>query len=94
MGYVTVMVFTKNDTFELIGEKNIELTVNEEYKEQGVKIISFGKDIKDKIEIESNVDTSKEGEYTVIYTVKSIFKYKDVKKVRYISVTNGSDVNE
>ena len=93
-GYATVMVFTRNDTFELNGEKSIVLKVNQEYKEEGVNIISFGKNIKDKVEIESNVDTSKEGEYTVVYTVKSIFKYKDVKRVRYVSVQNGSDTNE
>ena len=92
-GYFSMNHLTKNDTFELVGEKNITLTLNQEYIEQGVNVIAFGKDLKDKVVIESNLDTSKEGEYTIIYTINDSFKYKDVKRIRYISVVNGSDNN-
>ena len=91
-GYATSLLLTKNDKFELIGEKNMILNLNETYNEQGASAISFGKNLGDKINIESNVDTSKEGEYVVIYTVKSL-KYKDIKRVRYVTVKAG-DVNE
>lgn len=90
-GYFTVNILTKNDTFELIGEKNITLNLNQEYSEQGVKVISFGKNLNDKVEIASDLDTSKEGEYTIIYTIKDSYKYKNIKRVRYVSVRNGSD---
>ena len=92
MGYVVSSIFTRNDTFELIGDKEITLNLNEEYKEEGVKVISFGIDLKDKITIESNLNTSIEGEYIIVYTVKSL-KYKDIKRVRYVTVVNGSDNN-
>lgn len=94
IGYFTVNQLTKNDTFALIGEKNITINLNENYIEQGVTAISFGKDLKDKVIIQSNVDTTTEGEYTVIYTINSSFKYKNIKRVRYVTVTNGSDANE
>lgn len=93
-GYGLTMFMTKDDTFELIGDKNITLNLNEEYKEQGVEAISFGKDLKDNIIIDSNVDTTKEGEYTVVYSIKSSLKYKNIKRVRYVSVVIGSDNHE
>lgn len=93
IGYGGSLLLTKNDTFELIGEKNITLNVNEIYNDSGVKVISYGKDLTDKVHIDSDLDLTKEGEYTIIYTVKSI-KYKDIKRVRYITVRNGSDGNE
>ena len=94
VGYFGIQQLTKDDTFEIIGDKNITLKVNEEYVEPGANAIQFGKDMKENIQIESNVDTTTEGEYTVIYTVKSSFKYKNIKRVRYVTVTNGSDNNE
>lgn len=93
-GYAAIFMFTQNDTFEIVGDKNITLNLNQEYIEQGAKAISFSKDISQNIKIETDLDISKEGEYTVIYTVKDSFKYKDIKRVRYVTVTNGSDTNE
>jgi len=94
IGFTIITLITKNDTFELIGDKTITLNVNDEYVEQGVKVISFNKDLKDKISIESNVNTSIEGEYTIVYTIKDSFKYKNIKRVRYVRVVMGSDNNE
>lgn len=91
-GFFVTSLVTKNDTFEIIGEKSITLTINEEYKEEGAKVISFGKEMNDKVIIESDLDITKEGEYTIIYTVKSL-KYRNIKRVRYVSVVNGSDNN-
>ena len=93
IGYFGSIWLTKNDTFELIGDKNITLNINDEYDEQSVKVISYGIDLKDKVSIDSNIDTSKEGEYRVIYTVNSL-KYKNIKRVRYITVRNGSENND
>ncbi len=94
IGYVSILVLSKNDKFEINGEKTITLNLNQEYKEEGAKAIAFGLDITDKIEIDSNLDTTKEGEYIIIYTVKSSFKYKDIKRVRYVNVVNGGENNE
>lgn len=91
-GYLSSFLLTKNDTFELIGEKSISLSLNEKYQDTGVKVISYGLNLNDKVSVDSNLDTSKEGEYRIIYTVKSL-KYKNVKRVRYITVGNGSGNN-
>ena len=94
IGYTSILMFSKNDKFEINGEKHITLNLNEEYKEQGAKAIAFGQDVTKNIEIESNLDTSSEGEYAIIYTVKSSFKYKDIQRVRYVTVINGGQNNE
>ena len=93
-GYIATKIITKNDTFELIGNKSITLNLNQEYVEQGVKVISYGKDLKERVKIESNLDLTKEGEYTIVYTIKDSYKYKDIKRVRYITIVNGSDLDE
>ena len=85
----------KNDCFEVLGEKNITLEIGENFTftEEGVKIISFGRDISDKVEIKTNIpengviDTSVEGDYYVIYTVDDI-KYGQIQKVRTITIVN------
>lgn len=94
IGYFSLNAISKNDKFEIIGEKSITLNINEEYEEQGATAIQFGKNIDGNIVIESNVDTTTEGEYMVVYTVNSSFKYKNIKRVRYITVMNGSDNHE
>ena len=94
IGYSSILILSKNDSFEINGDKTITLNINDEYKEQGAKAIEFGIDLSKNIQIESNLDTSNEGEYVVIYTVKSSFKYKNIKRVRYINVINGGDNNE
>ena len=93
-GYYTVNFLTQNDVFEIKGEKNITLNINENYIEEGVKAISFGKDFSKNVIIESTLDTSKEGTYAIIYTIKDSFKYKNIKRVRYVTIVNGSDTNE
>ncbi len=89
----------RNDTFRVRGEANYVLKVGEQdqltYKDEGVKIIEFGRDISDKVLTETNltetddgkytVDTSKEGSYYIIYTVDSP-KYGKVERIRTITV--------
>ena len=91
-GYLSSYILTKNDTFELIGEKYINLDLNQQYIDEGVEVISYGINLDKKVIIDSDLDTSKEGDYRIIYTVKS-FKYKNIKRVRFIRVGNGSDNN-
>ena len=90
-GYFINKELTKKDTFEIIGDKNITINLNEEYIEVGARAISYGKDLKDKIEIESNVDITKEGRYVVTYSVKDSFKYKNIIRVRYVTVISNGD---
>lgn len=53
----------------LIGEESLNLKLNEEYTEQGVKAFIGEKDITSDIKIDGNVDTSKPGEYKLKYTI-------------------------
>ena len=55
---------------ELIGNEEIVLNQGEKYIEPGIKAKdSNGNDVSNKVYIESNVDTSKKGEYMVIYSI-------------------------
>ncbi len=86
-----------DDGFYLKGEKEYEVPVGTPltYYDEGVKVISFGQDISDKVRVETNlveiddgeytVDTSVPGEYYIIYKVDSI-KYGDIMRVRTITV--------
>ena len=102
-GYFGCKMITKNDVFEVVGDKEIVLELNSDtiYTDPGVDCVSFGKDISDKVLVDTNmtlnhdgtytINTSVAGEYYLIYTVDSP-RYKDVQKVRVIKV--GGDANE
>ena len=55
----------------LYGDVNVFLYVGEEYQEKGYEVVDTvdGSNLKDKVTINSNVDTSKEGIYKIIYSV-------------------------
>ena len=96
-GYFTHKTITKNDCFKLLGKKEISIQIGSSftYTDEGVKILSFGRDLKDKVEIETNLtknddgtytlDTSEAGEYYMIYTVDDI-KYGKIQRVRVFIV--------
>lgn len=57
-------------TIHLNGKANIYLNVGEAYREPGyVAIDNIDGDLTDKVEVNSNVDTSKRGTYRIIYSV-------------------------
>lgn len=92
-GVFTEKIITKNDCFELVGNKSFTIAIGEDfvYEEEGYKCISFGKDLTGSVKIDTNlkkgadnkytIDTSEEGEYYMIYTVESK-KYGKIKRVR------------
>ena len=86
-GYFTVKTLTKNDTFELIGEKHITLTLGQSYQDEGAKAVFFGRDVSDEIVIENNIDFSSAGQYYIKYEYSSLF-YKNVVKYRYVTITS------
>ena len=55
----------------LLGDKNMFLYIGQEYIEPGYKVIDSidGDKLNDKVKVASNVDTSKEGIYKVVYWV-------------------------
>jgi len=78
-GYFGAQIITKNDVFEINGEKVTSLKVGDtlSYTDEGIKYISFGKDVSGSVEISTNMtkgengtftaDTAEEGEYYIIY---------------------------
>ena len=61
---------TKNPTITLFGAETVKTTLGKKYKDKGATAKdNVDGDITDKIKVKSEVDTSKEGTYKVIYTV-------------------------
>ena len=91
----------RNDGFEVVGEKDATLPKQSgegkyyEYTDKGVKIISRGKDISDRVKVETNMteidegvyrfDASEEGLYYIIYTVDDV-RFGEIRRVRTITV--------
>ena len=84
-GYFLVKTLTENDTFELIGEKYITLTLGQSYQDEGAKAVFFGKDISGEIVTENNIDYSSVGQYYIKYEYSN-FLYKDITIYRYVTI--------
>lgn len=86
-GFFVTQKITENDKFEIIANKEIEIKVGEEYIDNldEVVVISFGKDISDKVVSESNFDNSVPGQYYIKYTVNN-FRFKGIERFRIINV--------
>lgn len=85
-GYFVVQYLTKNDKFELIGEQTITLNIGETYEDEGAIAISFGRDISDRIVVETDIpenEIAEAGRYYIKYTIDDI-RYSGVVKYRYI----------
>lgn len=67
-------------SIELVGDEEINLNVGDTYKEYGAKAVdSNGNDVSSKIQVDNSVDTSKKGEYTVIYSIGNSIVIRTVK---------------
>lgn len=55
---------TRNDCFEIIGQDEIELEAKEKYFDEGVKVIEFGKDKSNKVEIETDLKINDDGSFS------------------------------
>lgn len=65
----------------LKGDQNIVLLINQNYEEQGATAIDEKEgDVTSQIKIEGNVDTSKEGDYTITYRVSDLKGNEAIKK--------------
>jgi len=84
---VVVIMLNRGDKYniELVGDERITLTIGSTYIEPGYNAYDRNNnDVSSQVKITSNVDTSKIGEYEVVYTIDGI------TKVRYIIVNEGS----
>ena len=57
--------------FKLVGDKVVELNYGEEYEEYGAIATFLGKDLD--VQIQTNIDTNKEGRYAVYYKARNMF---------------------
>lgn len=69
LGCLILKRYLETPEIELIGEKEITINLNEEYKENGVHAKLNGKEIE--TEISGEVDTSMPGEYSIKYIAKN-----------------------
>lgn len=84
-GYFFANHLTRNDKFEIVGEKTINLSFGSRYEDEGAVAISFGKDISSKIIVEDNIDYAVPGQYYIKYTVDDI-RYKGICRYRVIVI--------
>lgn len=85
----------RNDCFELIGEDYVVLELGEKYIDQGVKVISLGKDISSKVVVETDglidngdgsFSATSADRYAIIYKSNDIKygKLFTVQRIRFI----------
>lgn len=97
-------LFCKNDEFVILGTEELTITLDEKYTDEGVKIVAFCKDIKNKVIVTTNLKVDEKGDfyaeevgtYYIKYTTNelkygSIFK---IQKIRLITVVEPSETEE
>lgn len=101
-GWFGTSYLTRNDVFEVKGEKVTEYKIGDviKYTDEGINYVSFGKDLSAEYEIETNMtkssdgsytaDTSKEGTFTITYKIKS-GRCKGLTLYRAFTVMDGGD---
>lgn len=63
----------------LNGDDIIELNLCQVYEEPGATARKYGKDISDRIQITSNLDIEKPGNYTVTYSCEGMIKTREIR---------------
>jgi len=104
-GYFGIQYVSKNDCFSIIGEEEITLEIGESYADEGVKVIAFGKDDSNKVEIETNLKKDEngayyaqsEGTYYITYKVNnikygSIFKVQKIRLLHFVEPTESEEL--
>ncbi|MGN1200784.1 MAG: hypothetical protein ACI4R8_00770 [Candidatus Caccovivens sp.] len=104
VGAGTWFLICRNDTFEIVGNDNLTLTLEETYSDEGVKIIAFGKDDSENYEIETNLLVNEDGDFYSEEIGTFYIKYKSknlkystvftVEKVRLITFVEASEGGE
>ena len=101
-GFAVCTVMSKNDRFVLKGDTAFSIDVGTAYAytEQGVEAVCFGRDVSDKLIVETDLEkdangnyiipTDEEGVYTITYTVNA-YKFQGgengvIKRIRVFTV--------
>lgn len=108
-------ILSRDDCFEMIGKDEITLTLKEDgeeissknsYYDEGVKIISFGRDISNKAYIKTDLKQNKDGSYYadeagtyyIIYQVNDIkygklFTIQRIRLITFIESTPDNNID-
>lgn len=81
---LSIYIFIFNNPFleiKLNGKKQYIVEVNNEYKDKGVSALIFNKDISEKVNVKSNLDTKKVGSYKITYSISYLKNEKKVSRV-------------
>lgn len=101
-GWFGTSYVTRNDVFEINGEKTTVCSVGDtvKYTDEGINYVSFGTHLSDAYEIETSMtrnsdgsysfDTSKTGTYVMTYRITS-GRCKGQTLYRVFTVTDGSE---
>lgn len=81
---LTYYIISLKPEIEINGPENMYIQVNTEYEEQNARVHFFGKDLSDKIRIESDLNVEKLGTYTIKYILK--YRNKEISKERIVNV--------
>lgn len=95
-GIAASFILTKNDTFELNGEKEVHIAVGGNFADPGATVYSFGRDISAEVQIGGDYkdfDPSVEGIYQFVYTVDD-FRWGDYQLVRTVIVGDPEGAEE
>lgn len=68
----------------LNGDRKVEIMMNQDYKDLGIKAKSLGRDVSNQVKIENNVNPKKAGTYHVKYTIK--YLNSKIRKTRTVIV--------
>ncbi len=93
------------DCFAIIGNDEIELTLDEKYEDFGVKVVAFGKRLKaDEIAIETNLKVDINGRFysdevgtfyikysTSNFKYGKLFKVEKVRLITFVEPSEGGD---
>lgn len=85
-GMLYIKYNSEKPVLEITGDKEITLSVGNEYTEEGSTATVNKKDISKNIKIDSNLDTKKIGKYEVKYTIK--YHKKEYEVTRIVNVVD------
>lgn len=80
--------FTVEPKLSIEGNKDIELELNSDYKENGYNATILGKNVSNKVKITNNIDNTKIGTYEIKYYISNKFLKKDKQTTRKITVVD------
>ena len=75
-----VFLYLMYPNIKLNGNKQVKLTINSIYVEDGAKAEVLGKDKTKNIKVKGKVNTKKKGTYIITYTIKNLFLTNKIKR--------------